>query len=64
VTTQPTTAWALQQLHKAIPSDHGDRFLIHHCDGIYSPRLDQAITHMGLRIFSYHLIKSLRSLLA
>jgi len=33
VTTNPTTAWTLQQLREAIPSDHGYRFLIHDREG-------------------------------
>jgi len=50
VTAHPTAAWTLQQLREAIPSDHGYRFLIHDRDGIFSPQLDQSITHMGLRV--------------
>ncbi len=50
VTTRPTAAWTLQQLREAIPSDHRYRFLIHDGDGIFSPHLDQSITHMGLRV--------------
>jgi transposase InsO family protein len=50
VTTNPTAAWTLQQLREAIPSDHGYRFLIHDRDGIFSPHLDQSISHMGLRV--------------
>jgi putative transposase len=50
VTTHPTAAWTLQQLREAIPPDHSYRFLIHDRDGIFSPQLDQSITHMGLRV--------------
>jgi putative transposase len=50
VTTHPTAAWTLQPLREAIPSDHRYRFLIHDGDGIFSPQLDQSITHMGLRV--------------
>jgi len=50
VTTHPTAEWTLQQLREAIPSDHGYRFLIHDRDGIFSPQLDESITHMGLRV--------------
>jgi transposase InsO family protein len=50
VTTHPTAAWTLQQLREAIPSDHRYRFLIHDGDGIFSPQLDESITHMGLRV--------------
>ena len=50
VTTHPTATWTLQQLREAIPSNHRYRFLIHDGDGIFSPRLDRSITHMGLRV--------------
>ncbi len=50
VTTHPTAAWTLQQLREAIASDHRYLFLIHDGDGIFSPHLDQSITHMGLRV--------------
>ena len=50
VTTNPTAAWTLQQLREAFPSDHGYRFLIHDRDGIFSPHLDQSLSHMGLRV--------------
>ena len=50
VTAHPTAAWTLQQLREAISSNHRYRFLIHDGDGIFSPRLDQSITHMGLRV--------------
>jgi putative transposase len=50
VTTHPTAAWTLQQLREAIPSDHRYHLLIHDGDGIFSPPLDQSITHMGLRV--------------
>jgi len=50
VTTHPTAEWTLQQLREAIPSDHDYRFLIHDRDGIFSPQLDESITHMGLQV--------------
>jgi len=50
VTAHPTAAWTLQQLREAIPSDHRYRILIHDRDCIFSPQLDQSITHMGLRV--------------
>ena len=50
VTTHPTAEWTLQQLREVIPSDHSYRFLIHDRDGIFSPQLDESITHMGLRV--------------
>ena len=52
VTTNPTATWTLQQLCEAIHSDHRYRFLIHDRDGIYSPQLDQSISHMGIRVLS------------
>ncbi len=50
VTTNPTAVWTLQQLREANPSDHGYRFLINDRDGIFSPLLDQSVSHMGLRV--------------
>jgi transposase InsO family protein len=50
VTTNPTATWTRQQLREAIPSDHEYRFLIHDRDGIFSPRLDQAVSNMGIRV--------------
>ena len=50
VTTNPTATWTLQQLREAIPSDHRYRFLIHDRDGIFSPQLDQSISHMRIRV--------------
>jgi putative transposase len=50
VTAHPTAAWTLQQLREAIPSDHRYRFLIHDRDGIFSPLLDQSVSHTGLHV--------------
>ncbi|MGD2076721.1 MAG: integrase core domain-containing protein [Gammaproteobacteria bacterium] len=50
VTDHPTAAWTRQQLREAIPSDHPYRFLIHDRDGIFSPQLDQSISHIGIRV--------------
>ena len=50
VTAHPTSAWTLQQLREAIPSDHRYRFLIHDRDSIFSQQLDQHIRHLGLRV--------------
>jgi putative transposase len=50
VTAHPTTDWTLQQLRKAIPADHGYRFLLHDRDAIFSQALDQRIRHLGLRV--------------
>jgi len=33
-TAHPTSAWTVQQLREAIPSDHGHRWLIHDRSGI------------------------------
>jgi len=49
-TIKPTAEWTLQQLRKAIPSDHCYRFIIHDRDGIFSTQLDESITHLGLRV--------------
>ena len=50
VTAHPTTAWTMQQMREAIPSDHGYRFLIHDRDGIFSSELDQQVNGLGLRV--------------
>jgi len=61
VTTHPTAAWTLQQLREAIPSDHRYRFLIHDGDGIFSPHLDQSITHMGLRVLKTPVVRKYKT---
>jgi putative transposase len=43
VTGHPTTAWTLQQLREAIPSDHLYRFVIHDRDAIFSAELDEEL---------------------
>jgi transposase InsO family protein len=50
VTAHPTAQWTLQQLHAAIPSDHGYRFLIHDRDAIFSQELDRRVHCLGLRV--------------
>jgi putative transposase len=50
VTAHPTARWTLRQLRKAIPADHGYRFLLHDRDSIFSPEFDQSIRHLGLRV--------------
>lgn len=50
VTDHPTTAWTHQQLREAVSSDHDYRVLLHDRDAIFSAQLDQAMTHMGLRV--------------
>jgi putative transposase len=49
-TAHHTAQWTLQQLREAMPSDHGDRFLIHDRDRILSQPLDQQVRHLGLRV--------------
>ena len=50
VTVHPTAQWIIQQLHDAIPVDHGYRFLIHDRDSIFSEELDQRMRHLGLGV--------------
>ena len=50
VMAHPTAHWTLQQLREAIPADHGDRFLIHDRDSIFSAQLDHSIRHLGLKV--------------
>ena len=33
-----------------MPSDHGNRFLIHERDNIYSQQIDRAFTHVRIRV--------------
>ena len=46
----PTALWRLHQLRNAIPCDHGDPFLIHDRDSIFSQQFDQRARHLGLRV--------------
>jgi putative transposase len=50
VTDHPTAEWTLQQFREALPGDHGYRFVIHDRDSIFSTRLDQAVTDLGVRV--------------
>jgi len=50
VTAHPTAEWTLQQLRQAISCDHRWRFLIHDRDSIFSKRLDETVSRMGLRV--------------
>jgi putative transposase len=50
VTVHPTAQWTLQQLREVLPSEPGDRFLMHDRDTIFSQELDQRVRHLGLRI--------------
>ena len=51
-TARPTAAWTLQQLHEAIPSDHGYRFIIHDRDAIFSAALDAGLERLGLTVIA------------
>jgi putative transposase len=50
VTSHPTAAWTLQQFQEVLAMPHGDRFVLHDRDRIYSPWLDTAVTAMGVRV--------------
>ncbi len=51
VTAHPTAAWTLQQFREALPSDHGQKFLIHDRDSIFSASLDEELKScFGLRV--------------
>ncbi len=43
VTTHPTSAWVIQQLHESFPEDSAPRFVIHDRDTIFGARVDAAI---------------------
>jgi len=40
----------LQQFREALPGDHAYRFVIHDRDTIFSQRLDQGVTGLGVRV--------------
>ena len=50
VTMHPTAQWTMQQLCKAMPPDHGHRFLIHDRDSIFSDELGQRMHKLWLRV--------------
>jgi putative transposase len=50
VTAHPTAEWTLQQFREALPGGHPYRFVIHDRDSIFSKRLDQAVTDLGVRV--------------
>src|SRR5215471_1098402 len=50
VTAHPTAEWTLQQFREALPGDHAYRFVIHDRDTIFSQRLDQGVTGLGVRV--------------
>jgi len=50
VTAHPSADWTLQQFREALPGDHGNKFLIHDRDAIFSAELDQGLGSFGLRV--------------
>ena len=50
VTAHPTAEWTLQQFRETLPDDHPNRFVIHDRDSMFSRQLDQAVTHLGVRV--------------
>ena len=49
-TPHPNSAWTLQQLREAIPSDHRYRWLIRHRSGIFSVDLDRSVEAFGVAV--------------
>jgi putative transposase len=49
VTEHPTAEWTTQQFRECLAFDHPYRFVIHDRDGIFSPRVDQALKGFGVR---------------
>jgi putative transposase len=52
VTSHPTSAWILQQLREAIPSDHTCHFIIHDRDAIFSSSFDASVARLGLEVIA------------
>ncbi len=50
VTEYPTAEWTLQQLREAIPCEHPYRFLIHDRDNIFTKKLDDSISRLGIDV--------------
>jgi putative transposase len=50
VTSNPTTAWTLQQPREAIDFEDTHRYLIHDRDGIFSRDLDRTINGLGMKV--------------
>jgi transposase InsO family protein len=49
-TAHPTAAWTLQQFREILAEPHGDGFVLHDRDSIYSPWLEAAVTAMGVQV--------------
>ena len=49
-TPHPNSAWTLQQLREAIPSDHRYRWLIRDRSGIFSVDLDRSVEAFGVAV--------------
>ena len=49
-TPHPNSAWTLQQLREAIPSDHRYRWLIRDRSGIFSVDLDRSVEALGVAV--------------
>ena len=50
VTEHPTAEWTAQQFRMVMSGEEPHRFLIHDRDSIYSDRVDQTITAMGVSV--------------
>ena len=48
VTAHPTAAWVVQQLRETFPGDASVRYLIHDNDSIFSDRVDETISSVGI----------------
>lgn len=50
LTTHPNAEWTLQQFREAIPSEHGNRFVIVDRDSKFSEDLRKSVRAMGVRV--------------
>jgi hypothetical protein len=50
VTDHPTAEWTIQQFREVLADSHPYDFVIHDRDSIFSPSLDSALTHFGVRV--------------
>jgi len=48
VTAHPTAVWVIQQLRETFPDDTSIRYLIHDNDSIFSDRVDEWISSLGI----------------